>query len=85
MGWGSRKPRESMGIKPTNDVTPLPPDRWAPFPEGGTLFVRRPALKKGDPFSMRDLTTMDVPPDHFVVILSRDQVEGRIAGSTRKD
>jgi hypothetical protein len=57
--------------------TRLPPERWAPFPDGGTLFVRRPQLKPDDIIRLSDMTTIDVPPGHYVVVLSAAEVEGR--------
>jgi hypothetical protein len=52
----------------------LPPERWASFPDGGTLFVRRPQVKQGDQIRLSDMTIIDVPPGHTVAVLSPEDV-----------
>jgi hypothetical protein len=72
--------REGVGLRPLPDgaAIQLPPERWAAFPDGGTLFVHRPTIKKGDMIKLSKMTMIDVPAGYLVVVLSPYEVVGNL-------
>lgn len=52
----------------------IPPERWSSFPAGGTLFVQRPAVKKGDRIRFSEMTCIDVPVGATVLVLLPDEL-----------
>jgi hypothetical protein len=78
LGKTRRGPRVGLRALPEGEGIALPPERWASFPEGGTLFVHRPAVKKGDAIVFSNMTLINVPVGHLVVVLSPDEVAGEI-------